>query len=98
MSDSQDWTDEAVRWARRIANESGRPRLCVRSVDEHADVFAVIGPVAEFNDVHARLIAAKLAPIGRGQSWPIVFVMFVRAGTIGAVEAAAQVPTATPAA
>ena len=96
MTDNQEWTDDAVRWARRIAEESGRPELCVRTVNEHAGMFAVTGPIAEFNEVLSRLAAAGLTPIARGQSWPIVFVMFVRTDDLRALEEAVHTSPAMP--
>jgi hypothetical protein len=92
MSDNRKWTDNAVQWARRLANEGWRSAVSVRTVEEDADVFAVIGPVAEFQTTIKRLSTAKLTTLGIGQSWPAVFVMFVRANSQAAVESAVCEP------
>jgi hypothetical protein len=93
MSDNREWTDNAVQWARRLADESWRSGVSVRSVEEDADVFAVFGPVAEFQATIKRLSTAKLTTVGIGKSWPAVFVMFVRANNQAAVDSAVCEPT-----
>ncbi len=95
MSDNREWTDKAVQWAKRLAAEGWRSAVSVRTVEDNADVFAVIGPVAEFQTTIKRLSIAKLTTLGIGQSWPAVFVMFVRANNLGAVESAVCEPAST---
>jgi hypothetical protein len=92
MSDNREWTDNAIIWARKLADEGWRSAVSVRTVEKDADVFAVIGPVAEFQTTIKRLSTARLATLGIGQSWPSVFVIFVRADNLAAVESAVVSP------
>ncbi len=93
MSDNREWTDNAGQLAKKLAAEGWRSAVSVRTVEDNADVFAVIGPVAEFQTTIKRLSIAKLTTLGIGQSWPAVFVIFVRATKLAAVESAVCEPT-----
>ncbi len=89
-------TGKVWHWSREIDSngtlglliKGWRSAVSVRPVEGDADVFAVIGPVAEFQTTIKRLSTAKLTTLGIGQIWPAMFVMFVRANNQAAVESA----------